>query len=228
MKSFPTSEVSWPDAARGMRKIGAATLLFAGWHSLLCSDGAKNGARALLGERRGTGWYRAGFMAQSAFTTGALFLLILKQPHRTVYQARGALKLLGWAGQIAGLGVFALALRELDKPKFLGLKGVQEAQDQDFEAVEEAQAQGPELENHDATVRASGVFRYSRHPLEWAPIALLLCSPKMKTNWLAFDLLAAIYSFLGALHEEKRLARQSAAYAQYQKQVPFFVGKPKF
>lgn len=221
-------EVPRSDAARGMAKIGAATLLFAAWHSLLCSDGAKETARALLGERRGTGFYRAGFMAQSALSTGALVLYLLRQPHRTIYRARGALKLAGWAGQLASGIVFALALGELDKPKFLGLKGVNQAQNPEGN-IEEAQAQGPELEDDDATVRASGVFRYSRHPLEWAPIALLFCSPKMKTNWLAFDILAAIYSVVGALHEEKRLLRQSpTAYAKYQKQVPFFCGKPKF
>ncbi|PQV62869.1 hypothetical protein B1R32_1199 [Abditibacterium utsteinense] len=212
-----------------MAKIGAATLTFAAWHSLLCSDGAKNSARALLGARRGTGWYRAFFMAQSALTTGALVLYVLRQPHRIVYQARGAMKILGWAGQIASLGVAALALRELDTAKFIGCKGVKETRKSvSADEIEEAQAQGPELENHDTEIRATGVFRFSRHPLEWAPIALLFFSPTLKTNWLAFDLLAAVYSVVGALHEEKRLERQSEAYAKYQKQVSFWVGKPKF
>ena len=207
-----------------MVKVGLATLLFAGWHSLLCSDGAKNRAREIFGARRGTGFYRAFFMVQSVLTSGALALFILLQPHRVLYQARGKTRFLGWAGQAGALVLFFLGMLELDKAKFLGLQGVRDLQKD--QAITEAQAQGPELEA-DGTVRATGIFRYSRHPLEWAPALLLFASPVMKTNWLVFDVLTAIYSLLGALHEEKRLLRQSKNYAAYQKQVPFFFGKPR-
>lgn len=221
---IPNSQASWPQARRGMAKIGAATLLFALWHSILCSDGAKNGARAVFGVRRGTAFYRAFFMAQAVLTSGALVLTIFKQPHRVLYRARGAARLLGWAGQAGALVIFALGMLELDKAKFLGIQGVRDFKND--APIAEAQAQGPELEA-DSAVRARGIFRYSRHPLEWAPALLLLASPTMKTNWLVFDVLTAIYSFLGALHEEERLTRQSENYAAYQKQVAFFFGKPK-
>lgn len=211
-----------------MMRVGVATLSFALWHSLLCSDAAKNRARIWLGARRGTAFYRAFFMAQSALTTGALLLYIFKQPQRTLYEARGWKRILGWSAQLGALGVFALGLRELDKAKFLGLQSVRDFNHNAPVAQDQAQpqAQGPELEN-DGTVRATGIFRFSRHPLEWAPALLLFASPTMKTNWLVFDVLAAIYSFVGALHEEKRLLRQSPHYALYQKQVAFFWGKPK-
>jgi protein-S-isoprenylcysteine O-methyltransferase Ste14 len=49
----------------------------------------------------------------------------------------------------------------------------------------------------------------------------------MKTNWLAFDILAAFYSVFGAIHEEKRLLQEDPQeFAEYQEQVAFFVGKP--
>lgn len=126
-------------------------------------------------------------------------------------------------GQGAALLLAFAALHELDKAKFVGLKGAKALRDGETE-IPEAQAQGPELEN-DGTVRATGVFRWTRHPLEWAPVLLLFASPVMKTNWLIFDVLTAIYSVLGALHEEKRLLRQSENYAKYQKETPFFFGK---
>ena len=207
-----------------MGKIVAATLVFAAWHSLLCSDGAKNFARRVWGVRRGTGNYRAFFMAQSALTTGALVLFIFFSPHRVLFKARGAARFLGWGGQIAALGVFYAGLRELDKAKFLGIAGAKSVRENG--EVIEAQAQGPEIEA-DGEIRATGIYRFSRHPLEWAPVLLLFASPVMKTNWLAFNVCAAIYSFVGALHEEKRLLRQSENYAKYQKEVGFFWGRKK-
>lgn len=218
------SPVSWRRARRGMRKVGAATLLFAAWHSLLCADSTKNGARRLLGARHGTALYRAFFIAQSTLTTGALAFFIWKQPHRVLYQARGWKRILGWAAQAGALGLAFCGLRELDGAKFAGIQGVRSLREN--RPVAEAQAQGPEIES-DGEIRATGVFRYSRHPLEWAPLLLLFCSPTMKTNWLVFDVLATVYSLLGALHEEKRLLRHSKKYAAYQKQVAFFLSWPR-
>lgn len=222
--NFVKNSVSWPDAHRAMGKIVAATFVFAVWHSLLCSDGAKNFARRILGMRRGTGLYRAFFMAQSALTTSALVIFIFLSPHRVLYKARGARRFLGWGGQLAALGIFFLGFRELDKAKFLGIQGVRDLQKD--EPLNEAQAQGPEIEP-DGQIRATGIYRFSRHPLEWAPVLLLMTSPVMKTNWLAFNFCAAIYSLLGALHEEKRLLRQSPNYAKYQQQVAFFWGRSR-
>lgn len=207
-----------------MVNVTAATLLFALWHSFLCSDWAKNRARQLLGARRGTALYRGFFMIQSVPAMAALIAVILRQPHRVLYQARGARRFWGWGLQAGSLLVFALAMFEFDKPKFLGIKGALDLKKGD--PITEAQAQGPELEP-DGTVRARGVFRYSRHPLEWALTLLFLATPTLKTNWLVFDVLNAFYSFVGALHEEKRLERASPDYPEYQKQTPFFFGLPR-
>lgn len=208
-----------------MARIGIATVGFALWHSFLCSRRAKDGAKKWLGEERGTGYYRAFFMAQSAVTTGALVLFVLFQPHRVLYSAQGWKRWLGWGGQAGSILLAVLALREQDVAKFAGVKGVKALADE--EHIPEAEAQGPTIEE-DGRVRAQGVFRYSRHALDWAPVLLLLTSPVMKTNWLAFDVLAAIYAVLGAKQEEKRLLLQSPeAYKEYQRQVAFFFGLPK-
>jgi steroid 5-alpha reductase family enzyme len=215
---------SWPDSRRGMMQIAGATAAFAFWHSLLCSDGAKNAAKSRFGESRGTAWYRFFFMAQAVVTTGALFAFILTRPHRTLYAARGWKKLALWLGQGGALLLAFVAVRELDKAKFAGIAGVRALRE--GQEIPEAQAQGPEIESNGA-IRATGVFRWTRHPLEWAPVLLLFSSPVMKTNWLTFDLLTTVYSVFGALHEEKRLLRQSQDYAKYQKEVPFLIGNPK-
>ncbi len=207
-----------------MKRVGAATLLFAAWHSFLCWDGAKNGALVLLGARRGAGIYRAFFVIQALFSTVALVIFILKQPRRVLYDARGWKRILGWAGQLAGLGIMGLGLLELDRAKFFGIAGVRDLKR--GEVAARVEAQGPEI-GAGGSIGARGIFRFTRHPLEWGPNILLLATPLMKTNWLVFDVLTLIYTVFGAFHEEKRLARQSENYAKYQKQTPFFFGKPR-
>lgn len=211
---------SWPDARRGMVQTGVATLVFALWHSFLCSNGAKNAAQSRFGEREGAGWYRAFFMAQALITTGALFGFILTRPHRALYRGRGWKQIAGWIGQGGALLVMFGALRELDKAKFVGIAGVKALRE--GAEIPHAQAQGPELEKG-GVVRARGIYRRTRHPLEWAPVLLFFASPVMKTNWLTFAVSQAIYAPLGALHEEKRLGRESEDYAKYQEETPFFI-----
>lgn len=207
-----------------MLRVAAMTLGFALWHSLLCSNSAKNLARRLLGARRGTGLYRAFFMAQALPASLALFYGVWKQPNRVLYELRGAARVLAWTAQAASLAIALASLFTFDKPKFLGLKGIAElATDA---PLDEAQAQGPEIEP-DGEPRVVGPFRYSRHPLEWVVALVFFVTPKMKTNWLIFSALNGLYSYLGALHEEQRLDAHNEHYANYQKQVPFFFGFPK-
>jgi protein-S-isoprenylcysteine O-methyltransferase Ste14 len=230
MKEIPSddksgNECDWSAARIGMMRVAGATIGFAFWHSLLCSRAAKSGARKWLGQRRGAASYRVFFNAQSVVTVGALILFILHQPQRTLYRARGQKRMLHWCAQ---LGCLLLAIRgffDLGPKQFSGAQDWQAGQEN--RALEAAEAQGPRLEN-DGRIRALGLFRWSRHPLEWLPILLLWLTPTLKTNWLAFDILGALYSFLGAHQEEKRLLEKSgASYEEYQKQTAFFVGLPK-
>ena len=217
-------DVDWKVARQSMGRVAAATSVFALWHSLLCSRAAKDGAKQVFGERRGAAWYRSFFIAQSFPTSGALVLFLLNQPARTLYDLRGAARVAAWLGQAACLWLGWRGLRDLGPKHFSGLESVQRLHDE--ESIIEPEAQGPPRDENNK-VRAEGVYRWSRHPMEWAPIILLWSTPRMKTNWLAFNVLAAIYSLVGALHEEKRLLQKDPdGYAEYQKQVAFLVGKP--
>lgn len=214
----------WVKARRGMGRIAAATTVFSLWHSLLCSRQAKESAAKLLGERRGRALYRLFFMAQSFLTSGALVLFILKQPSRTLYDRRGVARVVSWMGQAACLFLGWRASHDLGPRHFTGLESLQQLRD-DL-TITEAEAQGPSREP-DNQLRVTGVYRWSRHPLEWTPILLLWLTPRLNTNWLAFNVLAALSSWLGAIHEEKRLLQKSPqSFAQYQKQVSFLIGKP--
>jgi len=207
-----SDDASWPKARQGMFQIVSATVAFALWHSLLCSLPAKQRLTPLLQKRGVT--YRLFFMVQSAVTFGALLGLIFTRPTRTIYRFTGALKLLFLGLQALCAIVCAWSVLSLSPKRFFFGRG-----------EVEPEAQGPELTG-EGKIEVSGPFRWSRHALEWFPILTLFFTPHLKTNWLAFNLLGAIYSVVGAIHEEKRLdERGGAAYARYKKQVGFWFGR---
>lgn len=65
---------------------------------------------------------------------------------------------------------------------------------------------------------ASGPFSVVRHPANASAAALLLLDPKMTERKLTVALLAAVYRYVGSLHEEHRLLHAYGdAYARYQR-----------
>ena len=206
-------EDSPSEARRGMVEIGAATVGFALWHSFLCSLPVKTRLTDALQKRGLT--YRLFFNLQSAVTFGALILWILTRPKRTIYRFEKWKKLPFWLGQLTFLAICLWSVAHLQPARFLL-----------GQSDDEPDAQGPNI-HQNGKIEADGPFRWSRHPLEWAPMLLLFSTPHLKTNWLAFNVLGTIYSLFGALHEEKRLERASKNYVRYQKQVGFFFGRRK-
>jgi protein-S-isoprenylcysteine O-methyltransferase Ste14 len=84
--------------------------------------------------------------------------------------------------------------------------------------------QGP-APGEDGTMRATGPFASTRHPLNWFLVVLLWLNPRMTTRLLAFNLVATAYAAIGSLHlETHRLDAYGEAYRWYQGRVPFFAG----
>ncbi len=195
-----------------MLQIAGATVIFALWHSLLCSLPAKQRLTSLLQKRGVT--YRLFFMIQSSLTFGALLWLVFTRPTRTIYRFSGVLRFFFWGLQAICAAICGWSVLSISPKRFLLGRG-----------EVEPEAQGPKLTG-EGKIEVSGPFRWSRHPLEWFPILTLLFTPHLKTNWLAFNILGVIYSVIGAIHEEKRLdERGGAAYARYKKQVGFWFGR---
>ena len=165
-----------------MIEIALATLIFALWHSLLASLPVKNRVAGALHARSWT--YRGFFMAQSAVTFGALLWLIFSRPKRTIYRFEGWKKLPFWLAQGFFAGVCLWSVWELAPARFVLGK-----------IDDEPETQSPDFHRNDENA-ARGPFRWSRHPLEWAPVLILCCTPHLKTNWLAFNILGAFYAFL--------------------------------
>jgi hypothetical protein len=83
--------------------------------------------------------------------------------------------------------------------------------------------QGP-VPAGDGTMRATGPFAHTRHPLNLVIPVFLLLMPRMTTPRLAFALVASAYAVLGSAHVEAHLVdTYGDAYRRYQDQVPFFI-----
>ena len=209
---------------RSVFKIMAATALFAGLHSLLASRAAKRKAVELLGERQRNALYRPFYNAQAVVTFGALALYCFKLPDRELYRVRGALAWSMRLAQAASLLYLLSAARQIGFLRFAGAPNLLQWLGGQTSIAPEPEGQGPILDI-DGEIKATGPFRTSRHPLNFAMLPALWLMPRMTINLAAFNLVTTIYLFVGSLHEEKRLTESyGRAYLDYrQSGVSFFV-----
>ncbi len=223
MISAPATRKVIGEKVESALKIGAATAIFGVVHSLLASHGAKNFAARLVGERRRDAAYRIFYNAQAIAT----FALVLGYgsclPTRTLYRVRGPVAGLLRGAQAAGLVWAYLAAREVGILRLAGMTNLH-AYLRGEPMPPGPAAQGPERQETGA-LSAGGPFRWSRHPLNLAPVPVFWLTPHLTTRRLAFNLVATVYLVLGSLHEERRLrALYGADYDAYQRSgVPFFL-----
>lgn len=205
-----------------MAKTAAATAAFGICHSLLASRAAKRAATRLLGARRRNGWYRVAYNAQSVVTFGLLCAYLRRLPSRPLYEVRGPGRLALHVGQAGGLLLAVAAARQVGVGPITGLSSLN-AWRTGGTVPPEPEAQGPAL-GEDGTLEACGPFRWSRHPLNLAPLPVLWLWPRMTTNRLAFNLAATAYFLIGSWHEEVRLRHAyGETYESYRRSgVPFY------
>jgi methanethiol S-methyltransferase len=172
-----------------MLKTAAETMAFGLVHSALASRTAKRAVEHLLGQRARNGLYRPLYIAQSIATTAALTCYIHQLPDRENYRVRGPLAFLMRGGQVAGLAYMAWAAREAGIPRLTGLEGLKDWFADEPEVASEIEAQGPAP--GDGVMRATGLFRHSRHPLNLSPLPVFWFQPRMTANVLAFRLVAS-------------------------------------
>lgn len=206
-------------------KVVLATTAFAVVHSTLANDRVKD----LIGGRISSGrqLYRFAFNGQAVLTFAALVLYIARQPKRTIYRASGpAAGALRFA-QIAGIGFGIAAAAATGVTKLMGIDNVRAVIVGEPPRPVPA-AQGPELDEERGELAIRGPFRYSRHPLNFAPLIPFWLTPHLTTRRLAMNLVATAYFILGSIHEERRLRRAyGRRYEQYLRSgTPFYVPLP--
>ncbi|MRR38353.1 isoprenylcysteine carboxylmethyltransferase family protein [bacterium] len=73
----------------------------------------------------------------------------------------------------------------------------------------------------------TGFDSRTRNPLFLFAVLILWLSPLMTESLLAFNILATVYFYLGARHEERSLrAEYGRAYEDYKARVPMFLPRP--
>jgi methanethiol S-methyltransferase len=207
---------------RAATKMGLATLAFAVLHSAMATRTAKHLAGTLLGNERRDAGYRVFFVAQSLLSFSALLVYGAKLPTRSLYRVKGAPAVILRLGQAAGVGQLLAGLRQVG---FLRWSGIQNfyAWRVGLPVPAGPVAQGPEM-TEDGKLSDGSVFRWTRHPLNFAGIPILWLTPHMTARRLVFNILSSIYLVFGSRHEEARLS--NAYGTDYQgylnKRVPFF------
>ncbi len=201
-----------------------ATLLFGLFHSLLAARVTKDFVAGIMGQRWRNAFYRPLYIAQALITSILLVIYLARQPYRVLYHLRGP-----WAWVLNGFRMAALlgmawASREIGFTRLVGWVGIKAFKDGESHVPPEAESQGPAYEAGTG-MRATGPFRYSRHPLNLLPVPFLWLSPKMTDRRLAFAIMSTLYFWLGSKHEEARLIRAyGEAYRSYQTSgVGFFL-----
>ena len=188
--------------------MAAYFVFFAIVHSILADPRFKSRAREEFGEAFDR-WHRLTFTALALIMILPFFYILIFLPDRTLYIVPRPWNGLLVASQaLAALALLA-SLRQTGISYFLGL-----------EQIKGTSAAGGLV--------TGGFYCHLRNPLFFFGALFLWLSPIMTLNLLAFNILATVYFYIGALHEERSLREEfGPEYEAYQKRVPMFLPRLK-
>jgi protein-S-isoprenylcysteine O-methyltransferase Ste14 len=189
---------------RGFVRVLAATSLYAVVHTCFASRSTKRSVAALLGNRNAHGLYRPFYLLQSLVTMGVLIWYIRRQPGSEIYRLKGAARVGCRLLQGAGLCWAVWSAYEVGLAEILGIRGLLEWVSGRRTIAPAPEAQGPALWP-DGRLGVAGPFCWSQHPLNFAPLVVIWCNPRLTTRLLAFNVVSSVYLVLGSWHEAVRL-----------------------
>jgi protein-S-isoprenylcysteine O-methyltransferase Ste14 len=183
--------------------IGAA---FGVLHSLLASNRIKN-----LASRIFSGifprHYRLFFSVMAAVSSLAYFGAVLLFPDQPLYRIRPPWLYLTLILQLAAGIAFIAALFQNSLLGFSGLASLLKKE-----------------VSREERLTTSGFYRYTRHPLYLFALIMLWLLPVVTWNILALAIGVTVYTLIGSLLEERRLAQQfGQEYLDYQKRTPWLI-----
>jgi protein-S-isoprenylcysteine O-methyltransferase Ste14 len=177
---------------------------FALVHSLLADPRFKSWARRSSGEAFDRGQRLAYTVLALLMMLPFIFIMVF-MPERTLYVVPAPLSWLMAFGQVLAALTLLKSLRQTGISYFLGL----------------AQLQGRLLAGGLVT---DGFYCHLRNPLFFFGAVLLWLSPIMTIDLLVFNVLATVYFYIGALHEERSLKEEfGQEYEDYRKRVPMIL-----
>lgn len=184
--------------------MAAYFVLFAAVHSILADPKPKRLAKRTFGVAADR-WYRLAYIILAMVMVMPFFYILAFLPDRVLYSIRAPWNWLMVAGQVlAAIGVL-IALWQTDIAYFFGLD----------------QLQG---KNESGSLVTSGFYCHIRNPLFLFGILFLWLTPYMTLNLLTFNVLATVYFYVGAVHEETSLLNEfGEQYKKYRQNVPMLI-----
>ncbi len=184
-------------------------------HSALLTPTARLALEALVGPRVLRGWFRLGYNALAAALLVVLLVYLARLPDRELFRVGGAPAAGLWAVRLAGLGFILYCVGRVGGGAFLGVEHARAW-------IRGRPVPGDGVEAGDLVVE--GPYRRVRHPMYAAGLVVLWADPVWTWNRLGFALAASAYLWVGALHEERRMARSfGCRYTAYAARTPRFV-----
>jgi methanethiol S-methyltransferase len=195
-------------------------ITFVGWalfHSITASRAAKDWIRRTIGRRAYAGFYRFVYNVIAVLTfLPVLYVLAFLVPATVLWRVPLPWGWLMIGVQVVGLGGLIVSLLFTGPFSFLGLSQVWRY------------LQGAPDPDPPSAFISSGPYALVRHPLYLFSLLVIWFTPLLTLNLLAFNLLATLYFWLGAIHEERRLAVAfGPQYRRYQRTVPFLLPWPR-
>ncbi len=181
-------------------------IFFAAVHSLLADPRFKGRARQALG-RASDRLYRLAFaLLAMAMVLPFLYILVFL-PDRVLYIVPAPWRWLMMTCQVLAALALLSALRQTGIARFLGLA----------QLCGQIEAGG---------LVTDGFYCHLRNPLFLFGAVFLWLFPTMTLSLLAFNVLATVYFYIGARHEERSLrAEFGEEYEDYRQKVPMFLPK---
>ncbi len=196
----------------------AGTFVFALVHSGLASRAVKHRISTWCGP----GWHRPLFIVVAAACTVVLAWTVFGHPSPMVWQVDGMPAVALRLGQALCLLLALDCARRIGFAHVLGLAALRARFRGEAVRPEEPEAQGPR--HGPGGMQATGLFRYSRHPLNLLPIPILWLQPTMTAAMASAFAVATVYFIVGSWHEEVRLrSRFGADYERYRRSGPGFL-----
>ena len=191
----------------GWLAISAYFLLFAPLHSLLADPALKSWARRVIGPAFDS-WQRLAYNLLALIMILPFLFILLFLPGKTLYLVSVPWNYLMALWQLLLIAAMLMTLCQTGAASFLGLSQI-----------------GNRGRADDGRgLVTTGLYGRTRNPLFLFAALILWSSPIMTESLLTFNILANIYFYLGARHEERSLkAKYGEAYEEYKRRVPMFL-----
>lgn len=182
-------------------------------HSVLAGLPFKHWVRRRIGDHNYDRFYRMFFSLQATVLFLPILVLVVALPDQTIYRIPMPWVLLTVAIQIAAVVAVIHSVMLTGAMRFVGLQ----------------QAVDPSSAQHSLPLVRRGLYRFVRHPLYTCTFLVIWLMPVMSWNVLALNIGVSLYTLIGAVLEERKLAQEfGAVYEEYRQKTPFIVPFVKF